>query len=270
MTETTIEQKWQNATFQDNFVFSKTLELFPDLCKQLIEIILNIRVKEISYPEREKVIENRTDSKGIRLDVYVHDNLHRSFDLKMQIADSNNISKRMRYYQSLIDGDKLKRGQHYSELGDWYIIFICPFDRFKQGRHIYTFRERCDQYLDLTLDDGAVKLFLSTKGTLNDISEDVKAFLDYVDRGIINGNFIQSLDNAVRTVKTNQKARKEFMTYHMALLESKMNGREEGRTEERDSIALNLLHMGMDFDKIHEATKLSLEKIQQLAKKLHS
>ena len=83
MTDKTLEQKWLNSTFQDNFIFSKTLELFPDICKQLIEIILNIRVKEISYPEREKVIENRTDSKGIRLDVYVHDDQNRFFDLEM-------------------------------------------------------------------------------------------------------------------------------------------------------------------------------------------
>ena len=33
--------------------------------------IFNSTIKEISYPEREKTIEARTDSKGIRLDVYV-------------------------------------------------------------------------------------------------------------------------------------------------------------------------------------------------------
>ena len=87
------------------------------------------------YPEREKVIEQRTDSKGIRVDVYVEDNKQRSFDLEMQVADTDNIAKRMRYYQGLIDLDKLKRGQHYSAPGASYIIFICPFDRFKQGRY---------------------------------------------------------------------------------------------------------------------------------------
>lgn len=37
---------------------------------------------------------------------------------------------------------------------------------------------------------------------------------------------------------------------------------EDGRNEERYSIALNLLKMGMTLDKIHEATKLSVEKIK--------
>ena len=222
-----VNKVWENATIKDNFIFGKTLEMNPEICRRLIELILNIRVKEIKYPEREKVIESRTDSKGIRLDVYVEDKQNRSFDLEMQIADSDNIAKRMRYYQSLIDGDKLKRGQHYNALGDSYIIFICPFDKFKQGRHIYTFRESCDQDYNLKLNDGAVKIFLSTKGTLDDVSDTVKNFLNYVDSGIVSGKFVKELDEAVWSVKSNEKARLEFMTYQMALLESEERGREK-------------------------------------------
>lgn len=270
MSDKTLEQKWLDSTIQDNFIFSKTFELFPDLCKKLIEQILDIRIKTISYPEREKVIESRTDSKGVRLDVYIADNLNRSFDLEMQIANSDNIAKRMRYYQGLIDGDKLKHGQHYNSLGDSYIIFICPFDRFKQGRHIYTFRERCDQDYNLKLNDGAVKIFLSTKGTMNDVSSKIKNFLNYVDSGIISSSFIKDLDTAVQTVKFNQKARKEFMTYQMALLESELEGEKRGRIEGIESVALNMLTEGFSFEQIQKLTKLSIDKIKELAKKIPS
>ena len=261
-----IQQQWDNASFNDNFVFSKTLELFPDICKQIIELILKVKVNYISYPEREKVIESRTDSKGIRLDVYVQDDSNRSFDLEMQIANSDNISKRMRYYQGLIDGDKLKHGQHYSALGNSYIIFICPFDRFKRGRHIYTFRERCDEDTSLTLDDGSVKIFLSTKGTIDDVSPELKHFLNYIDSGIVAGNFIQRLDDAVNSVKSNEKARLEFMTLEMYMKEREMEGKEKGREEERTSIALNMIRAGLPFDQIQSLTKLTLDKIAELAK----
>ena len=264
-----IQKQWLDASFNDNFVFSKTLELFPDICKQIIELILNVKINNIAYPEREKVIESRTDSKGIRLDVYVQDDENRSFDLEMQIANSDNISKRMRYYQGLIDGDKLKHGQHYSSLGDSYIIFICPFDRFKRGSHIYTFRERCDEDNTLTIDDGSVKIFLSTKGTVSDVSPELKNFLNYVDSGIIAGNFVQKLDDAVNSVKSNEKARLEFMTFQMYLKERELESEQKGREEERTSIAINLIGLGLDFDKIQSATHLSLEKISSLAKKLN-
>ena len=237
--------------------------MFPDLCLQLLQFILNLKINKIEYPERKKVIEERTDSKGIRLDVFVTDDLNRSFDVEMQVADSDNIAKRMRYYQGLIDLDKLKHGQHYSALGDSFIIFICPFDKFKQGRHLYSFRERCDQDFNLTLNDGSTKIFLSTKGSANDVNDDILNFLNYVDSGVINGNFVKQLDDAVKTVKSNQKARLDFMTYHMALLESKLDGREE----ERNSIALNMLKDGLPFDQIHKFTNLTIDKIKELAKK---
>ena len=62
-------KKWHDATIQNNFVFDKTMELYPDLCRRLLELILDTKIKEITYPEREKTIEARTGSKGIRLDV---------------------------------------------------------------------------------------------------------------------------------------------------------------------------------------------------------
>jgi predicted transposase/invertase (TIGR01784 family) len=249
-------------------VFSKTLDLFPDICKQIIELILDIKVNHIDFPERENVIEFRTDSKGIRLDVYVEDDVNRSFDLEMQIANSDNISKRMRYYQGLIDGDKLKHGQHYSALGDSYIIFICPFDRFKRGRHIYTFRERCDEDKNITLDDGSVKILLSTKGTLDDVSPEIKNFLNYVDNGTIAGDFVQKLDAAVLSVKSNQKVRKNFMTYQMALLESKLEGEEKGRLQGIESVAFNMIKKGKALETISELTELSIAHLKSLADKL--
>ena len=266
MADKQIVKQWHDATIQNNFVFGKTMELYPNLCRQLLEGILNIKIKSISYLEREKNIETRTDSKGIRLDIYVEDNKNRSFDVEMQISNSDNLAKRMRYYQGLIDLDKLKHGQHYSALGQSFIIFICPFDKFKQGRHIYTFRECCDQDTSLKLNDEATKIFLSTKGTMNDVSNDIKAFLDYVDCGVVKGIFVKELDEAVRSIKSNEKARLDFMTFQMYMLEHELEAQERGRNIGIESVALNMLRRGKSPEEIHEDTQLSLERIQELAK----
>ena len=268
-----ITKQWFDATIQNNFVFGKTLETNPDLCRRLLELILNIKISEINYPEREKTINLRSDSKGIRLDVYVEEKgTNRSFDIEMQVSNSDNLAKRTRYYQELIDGDKLKPGQHYSALGESIIIFICPF-RFKYNRHFYSFHERCDQELDFILESGVTKIFLSTKGTMDDVSPDILAFLDYVDKGIISGNFVKELDDAVQLVKSNRKAMKEFMTYQMALLESEMTGEQRGlaqgielgRTEGTESVAIKMLRKGKSFEEIQEFTDLPLQRLEQLA-----
>ena len=262
--EKIFEQEYLSATIKNNFIFSKVMETEHEICRELLEMILKVKIAKISFPEREKVIELRTDSKSVRLDVYVEGNNNRSFDIEMQVSNSDNLSKRMRYYQSLIDGDKLKHGQHYSELGESYIIFICPFDRFKQGRHIYTFREFCVEDKNVELKDGATKIFLSTKGTMNDVSNGVKNFLNYVEDGTIKGKFVKKLDEAVQIVKTNQKVRKEFMTYQMALLESEMKGANKKALE----IVKNLLFANTPLKYIVAATGWSEEKILKIKQEI--
>ena len=265
--EVIANKRWIDATIRDNFVFGRTMELYPDICRRLLEIILNVEIADIRYPEREKTIEARIDGKGIRLDVFVEDvNHNRYFDVEMQIADSDNLAKRVRYYQGLIDIDKLKRGQHYSNLGESFIIFICPFDHFKQGRHIYSFRERCDQDTKLALEDGATKIFLSTKGYRDDVSDEIKAFLDYVESGIVSGKFVEELDAAVESVKKNEKVRHDFMTLQMALLEERMEGELQGEERKAESIAIKMLRKGKSFEEVHEFTDLPVQRLKELAK----
>ena len=63
-------KNWQDLTIADNFIFGKVLENDPTTCKLLLETILGFEIDSIEYPEREKTIETRHDSKGIRLDVF--------------------------------------------------------------------------------------------------------------------------------------------------------------------------------------------------------
>ena len=260
-----IEKLWAEATIRNNFIFSRTMEMFPDICRELLEIILHIKIKELRYPEREKTIEARTDSKGIRLDIFVEDaGGKRWFDVEMQVCDYKSLAKRVRYYQGLIDIDRLKHGQSYEELEKSFIIFICPFDHFKQGRHIYTFRERCDQDTKILLGDGATKIFLNSKGTLDDVDDETKAILDFVESGIVKSLFVEKLATAVEIIKTNEKVRHDFMTFEMFLLSEKRKAKEE----ERENIVLRLLRRGRPFEEIHEDTELPLQRIRELAEKV--
>ena len=52
------------------------------------------------------------------------------------------IGKRTRYYQSMIDIDSLLKGAVYSELKESYVIFICTSDPFESGLPVYTFERK--------------------------------------------------------------------------------------------------------------------------------
>ena len=109
---------------------------------------------------------------------------------------------------------------------------------------------------------------------MDDVSPDIKAFLEYVDKGIISGDFVKELDDAVQLVKSNRKAMKEFMTYQMALLEERLQGEQRGRaqsielgrTEGTESVAIKLIRRGRPLEEIQEDTGLSIQRIHELAK----
>ena len=66
-------KKLEELTIVDDFMFGAVMSN-PKLCKQLLELILNVKIKSIKYPELQKSIANRYQSKSVRLDVYVEDN----------------------------------------------------------------------------------------------------------------------------------------------------------------------------------------------------
>ena len=208
------KKEWKDLTIADNFIFGKVLENDPVVCKQLLEIILDFKIDEISYPEREKAFETRHDSKGIRLDVFVKTpDGKKMYDIEIQTSNQDNLAKRMRYYQGLIDNDSLEKGNHYWQLGTSYIIFVCTFDYFKRGYHFYSFRERCDQDHDLLMGDETVKIFLNAKGKKNDVNKDLLDFLNYINGKKSENPLVVALDEEVQKVKRNKEWRNQFMRY---------------------------------------------------------
>ena len=173
---------WEELTIQDDYMFKRIMNI-KRICLKLLQGILHVEIKDIHYLETEKSMEARYRGKGIRLDVYVRDDADTVYNIEMQVRmlDGDSLFKRTRYYQSMIDADLLAAGANYDELNKTIIIFICPFDPFGEGRHIYTFRNFCAEDKDLELQDGTAKIFLNSKGTMDDVDEEVKAFLDYMN-----------------------------------------------------------------------------------------
>jgi len=139
------------------------------------------------------------------------------------------------------------------------------------GRHIYTFHNICEEDKNLKLKDGAVKVFLNSKGTIDDVEPDIKAFLQYVEGILTENPFAQEIAAEVAHVKSNNEWRREFMTLEMELKMRELKGREEGIEEGiekgRLATALEMLKNKLDINLIAKCTYLSIEDIQELARK---
>ena len=225
---------YEELELKDDFMFSVIMR-DPRYVKPFLETILRIKIAKIEYPEVQKNIDIAAGAKGIRLDVYVEDEKHTVFNLEMQTTTARNLPKRMRYYQGMIDLNILEKGDDYNHLKKSYVIFICTFDPFGLGRHIYTFENRCSEDTTLTLNDGTVKIILNTKGTLDDVSPEMKRLLDYVDGKGVSDTFTRDLEEAVQSARQNEKWRLDYMTlqqeYRERFQEGKVEGIKEGKIE---------------------------------------
>lgn len=176
------EERWENLTLANDFLFGKIFQ-DEDLCLRLVRLILpELNIERVFISVLQKSLHETFDTKGVRFDVYLRDDKDRIINVEMQTAKNDNIMKRTRAYHSLIDLDAMDRQKvkRYGNMPDVIVIFICGFDLFKKGRHIYTFRNFCVQERDLALEDGATTIFLNTKGKADDVSIELKSFLDLV------------------------------------------------------------------------------------------
>ncbi len=200
----------------------KVKEAYEDV----LSIILDepdLQLKEIKV---EQVVLNKSGKRAIRLDAWAQDVKSRQFDMEMQNdTDGDDVRKRARYYQSLLDTPVLKSGKatRYKHLPSTVIIFITQEDIFGRDRAMYTFRERCEEEPELMLDDGTSKIFLnmtSRKGRPELIS-----LLQYMKH--------TTLDN------------RDIIVRDERILDLDRIVNEVMQTEEWEAVKMNILEIGM-------------------------
>ena len=133
------------------------------------------------------------------------------------------------------------------------------FDPFGYGRHIYTFYNTCEEENGLKLNDGAYTIFLNAKGILDDVSSELKAFLDFMLGKIVDDDpFIKKLENLLYYAKQNAKWRSKYMLLLMREQETRHEGREEGREEMLKSFVSSMEAKGMSQEEINQIKNLAL------------
>ena len=285
---------WNSLTITDDFIFCR---VFQDeaLCKEMLEILLDVKIHHLEYPDAQKSIKSSHSAKGIRLDVFVQDS-NRVFDVEIQNADKGDIPLRTRYYHSTMDTSLLKKGNLYTNLKESYVIFLCKFDPLKKGQPIYKFQMRDEENPTTILGDKTYTLLYNMSDFAKLKEGERKDFLNYLAHGVRDSSFTSKLEKRVSEVKNDEDWRADYMTLEMKFQEREREavatatlaareegmqrgmeqgiavGREEGISlgEQRGArqnalqTACNLKNMGFPLDKIAKATGLSLEEIKSL------
>lgn len=214
-------------------MFYKIFSSNPGACRRLLEILLGIKIARIEYPLGERDFEIDIDAHSIRVDVYTEDEGH-VYDIEMQTAFERDLPERSRYYQALMDVDKLKRGQLYSDLKDSVVIFICTFDPFGKAKAKYEFR-------NLDVEDGKTELGERTRKIFFNVNEydkikndsELKNLLEYFCSSKVQSKFTGTLSNLVDSARHNAQWRQTFMTIERMQNYAKQKGIREGIAQQK-------------------------------------
>ena len=262
---------YENLTLKSDFIFGKVMQN-KEICLELIRILTGNAVDENVTINNQKPIKVTNDSKGIRYDVYVEDD-NTAYDAEMQNRDSaSELPKRTRFYQGMMDLNLLESGRSYKGLKNSYVIFICTYDPFGYDLCCYRFENIAKNSDDLPLNDGRIILMFNTKGKRENVSKEIKAFLDYVETKHVTNEFTKALDNEVEKAKQNAEWRVEYMktwTREMDLREEgREKGREEGREEGREAafaqVIVKKIEKGKNLDEIAYDMEMERDDIQEL------
>ena len=271
-TNPTPEEEWKNATIANNFIFYKVMRYNPDVCKQLLEILLEIKIDHIEMTQ-EEYVDIDFGKKAIRLYVYAV-GAKRAFNLEMQATDTKELPERSRFYQSALDLDDLNAGTDYIDLKTSYIIFICVPDIFGKGLAKYTFENTCIEQSDLKLNDRSYKYFFIANNYDKILNKEQKSFLQLVTSNKSTSAFADKIVKLVEDAKRNTQWRKQFMDFKHHLSQSFREGKEagfkeglkEGEQNKAVETATNMLIKKYPTSDICEITGLPLEQVLELQK----
>ena len=273
-----FDEYWQSLTITDDFIFCKVFQ-DAELCRELLEILLDIKIDHVEYPEPQKEFKSGIFSKGIRLDVFVQDST-RVFDVEIQTAKQGDLALRTRYYHSAMDTGLLQSGQYYTELKESYVIFLCMFDPIGKNFPMYDFITQERTHPDIFLNDKRHTVLYNINAFAKLQQSEKRALLEYIALGKKNTHFANRLESRVLAVKNNDDWRTDKMTYEMKILEERRDawqqsreialaeGREEGfeqgANKQKILMAERMLSNNAPLEDILLYTGLSKEEIESL------
>ena len=276
-----IQERWQSLTPSDDFVFSKMMRN-KAICKGLVETLLGFDIDRIEYPEEQKSIDIAMDAKSVRLDVYVKDDKDTVYNIEMQTSPQSYLPKRSRYYQGMIDLNLIEKGELYDKLNTSYVIFICTFDPFNKGRHVYHFENRCIDDPALALGDETHKCFFNTRGTdtIDPKLDQVLTFLDTAMPVNDDNPLVEAMSSELARIKSNTEWEAEFMNLYLrdkekyqqgveqGILQGVQQGEAKGKADNQLEIITRMLGQGLKTNDIFLYTGIPIERITEVQRSL--
>lgn len=250
-------RRYEELKFSDDFMFGKVME-DKKLCREVLECLLRQPVGELTDMHLQKQFCYTQDGKPIRLDVCAS-NDEAIYDAEMQNLnhvkpEKLELSKRSRFYQSLMDTDFLQKGQSYRQLPEGRVLFLCTFDPFQRDFPVYSFMNYCSENTDIMLADGTQKIFFNCICQREDMPKNLRKLYGYIMNETATDALTMRIKDAVERGRRNEEWRSEYMKELLhdddIRTDALAEGIELGRSEGIKGFILDKLEDGITEDVI--------------------
>lgn len=237
--------------------------------------ILSRRIGKLSVVPQKAYVGEDSECHGVRMDIYLDEQDGEIFDIEPDRNNGRNeimaLPRRVRFYHAKIDSGNLGSGEEYSQLRNVAVIFITDYDPFGKNRMVYTVKNKCVEDPDMPYEDGAISIFLYTKGTEGNPPEELRMLLRYMEDSSTENATTEDLRELHRMV-TEVKHDREVGLAYMKSFEREQMIREQswsdGFEEGRMASLRNLLATGITIDSLLKAgfTMEEIEKAENYKK----
>ena len=278
-----MRKSFDDLTITDDYMFCIVMQN-KSICKAVLNMVLAQSIGPITDITYQKTFDQVGYAKGIRLDVWVTDSNGTVYDVVMQSANKQDLAKRLRYYQSVIDVSSLEKGGHYTDLPDSFILFFCSFDYLNSGLPVYTFKTTCSEDKTIILPDGITKVLINSTAANKAVEPELQNFLGYMNGTMSDSPLVRKIDGYIKELKESEERRKEYMLMQAFEMDARRDGLQQGirqgirqgkslglaEGEVRGALhakletAKKLLDFGLSIENIAEATGLSQREIANL------
>ena len=222
-------QPFETLPLKHTFMFGQVMQK-PEICQLFLEELFGWNIERIEYVDREKDITDRYLGRGIRLDIYIR-NSDAVYNIEMQSQEEKSLERRIRFYQSGIDREELRRGVSYESLPETYIIFICDYDPIKVGNAVYERKAFWDDPSH-PCNDGTHAILLNSTYKNRNTSPAILEFLDYIhtndDAAEYSSSLARQAKEQVHRIRLDKEVGEKYMLWELEMQQAEKRGRKAG------------------------------------------
>ena len=257
-------EKIARFCLMDDTFFNICMDGSPECVQLILRIIMNNESLEVQSIETQRTIGN-LQNRGVRFDVMATSKC-KVYDIEIQRADAGAVPKRARYNSSMIDAHELRSGQNFNELPESYVIFITEHDILGDNLPIYNISMVIAEN-GKSFEDGRHIIYVNGENRNNTALG--KLMQDFFSKNPNEMNY-KELKTRTKYFKEDEEGVKKMCEILQEIYdEGKIEGKIEGEMKTRIELVIDMLKANQSLDLITKFSKLTVEKINEIAKENH-